>query len=177
MLVAVPSFTFQVLHHIDKDWDGKNFPLLEKTLLDTKRILRHNGVLVITTILQSTITQAIWYTRIHPGITEVLSKCYPSAKQYFDLFAKYGFHSVSAMNFLNTATSLMHTGYWNPEGPLNEEWRNALNVCEVAGPTKKKEIIDIVLAMKENRALEKFMVENDRTSKRGLYTLFVCISI
>ena len=170
------QFFFQVLHHMDKDLDGKNFPMLEKTLLDTKRILRPNGVLVITTVLQSTITHAIWYDQIHPGITEVLSKCCPSAKQYFDLFAKCGFYCVSAMNFLTTPTSLMHTDYWNPEGPLNEEWRNAVNVFGVAGPAKEKEMIDIVLAMKENRLLEDFMVQNDHTSERGMYTLFICIS-
>ena len=146
--MEVHSFIFQVLHHIDKDRDGKNFPMLEKTLLNTKRILRPKGVLVITTLLQSTITQAIWCTQIHPGITEVLSKCFPSAKQYSDLFAKCGFHSVSAMNFLNTATPLMHIDYWNPEGPLNEEWRKAVHVGGVAGPAKEKEMVDIVLAMK-----------------------------
>ena len=174
--MEVYSFTFQVLHHIDKDWDGKSFPMLEKTLLNTKRILQPKGVLIITTILQSTITQAIWCNQIHPGITEVLSRCYPSAKQFFDLFAKCGFHTVSAMNFLNTETSSMHTGYWNPEGPLNEEWRNAVHVCGVAGPAKEKEMIDIVLTMKKNGTLEDFMVQNDHTSERGLYTLFVCIS-
>ena len=150
--------------------------MIEKTLLNTKRILRPKGALVITTVLRSTIKQTIWCTQIHPGITDVISKCHPSAKQYFDLFAKYGFHGVSAMNFLNTATSLMHTDYWNPEGPLNEEWRNAVNVCGVAGLAKEKEVIDIVLAMKENGTLEEFVVENDHTSERGMYTLFVCIS-
>ena len=174
--MEVYSFTFQVLHHIDQDWDGKNFPMVEKTLLNTKRILRPKGVLEITTVLQSTITQAMWCTQIHPGITEVIRKCHPSAKQYFDLFAKYDFHCVSAMNFLNTAASLIFKDYWNPEGPLNEEWRNVVHLCGVAGPAKEKEMEDIVLAMKENRTLEDFMLENDHTSERGLCTLFVCIS-
>ena len=150
--------------------------MLEKTLLNTKRVLRPNGVLVIITVLKSTSTQAIWHTQIHPTITELVSKFYPSAKQYFDLFAKCGFYIASAMNFLNTETSLMHTGYWNPEGPLNEEWRNAVHIFGVAGPAVEKELIDIVLAMKENGTLEDFMIQNDHTSERGMCTLFVCIS-
>ena len=166
----------QVLHHTEKVGDGKNFPMLEKILRDTKRILRPNGVLIIVNILPSTFKHSIWWTQIHPGITEVLCKRYPSAKQYFDLFAKIGFHCVSAMNFLTTPTSLMKTDYWNPEGPLNEEWRNAVNCYDLCGSVKKKEMVDIALAMSEKGTLEEFMVENDRTSERGMYTLFVCIS-
>ena len=39
LLMGVYSFTFQVLHHIDKAVDGKTFPMIEKTLVNTKRIL------------------------------------------------------------------------------------------------------------------------------------------
>ena len=70
----------------------------------------------------------------------------------------------------------MNPQYWNPEGPLSEVWRKSANVFDVPGSDKVKEMIDIILDMKEKGTLEKFLIEHDHTSERGLFTFFVCVS-
>ena len=97
-------------------------------------------------------------------------------KQYLDVFVKYGFQCVSAINILPTPTSPMVSDYWNPECPLNEEWRSATNFFEVPGHDNVKEMLSIANAMKERGTLKQFMIEHDHTLERGSYTLFVCIS-
>ena len=77
------------------------------------------------------------------------------------------------MNFLTTSKS----PFMNPEGPLNEKWRKATSMFEVAGQEKEKEMIQIVLDMKEKGTLNQFVTDHDRTSEIGKMTLFVCISI
>ena len=150
--------------------------MLEKTLLDTKRILRPNGLLVITTGLPSNIRESVWFLKIHPVIAEILSKCTMAATEYLDVFAKYGYRCASAMNILATPTSSMISDYWNPEGPLSEEWRLATSFFEVPGRDKVKQMVDIAQSMKNRGILKEFMEENDHTSERGLFTIFVCIA-
>ena len=99
-----------------------------------------------------------------------------SVTQYLALFAKHGLHCVSAMNFPATPSSPMTSDYWNPDGPLSEEWRIATNLFEVSGRDKVKEMEDIANGMKKKGTLKEFMIERDRTSERGQYTCFVCIS-
>ena len=121
--------------------------------------------------------EAIWFVQVHSDISEKLAKTYPSVKQYMALFNKHGFRCVSALNLLSTGAPHFNDIYLNPEGPLNEDWRTATSMFQIAGPEKEKEIMNRVLDMKEKDNLTQFMNAHDRTSDIGMMTLFVCISI
>ena len=148
---------------------------MEKTLAQTKRILRKNGILVVMACSRSIINDAIWFSQIHPDITDKLSKINPSVKQYIALFSKHGFKCVSAMNLIPT-TSIFDDRL-NPEGPLNEDWRIGTSMFQLAGPEKEKEMVQFVLDMKDKGTLEQFVSDHDRTTEIGEMTLFVCISV
>ena len=76
------------------------------------------------------------------------------------------------MNFLITSESPA----LNPESPLDDQWRIATSMFQVAGRDKENEMINRVLDMKANGTLKQFATDHDRTSEIGKATLFLCIS-
>lgn len=182
-----PSFPFQdntfdaimfnqVLHHLDDTRDGENYPRLEHTLEDARRILKNKGVLIISTTLSSTIRESIWFLQLQANIREKLIKTYPSVDQYIEFFHKHGFRCVTAMNLLNATGVDIYPNYLDPESILDEEWRQATSIFGIATDTEIKEMESVVLDKKKDGTMEVFVHANDHTHKRGLVTLFACIS-
>lgn len=174
----------QVLHHLDeggedfdKSRDFKEVPVLEQVLHNSKRILRPNGLLVISTCLQSNVSENVWFVQLHAGIKEKQTKryMYLSVDQYMTLFAKHGFKCVSALNLLHRPESTMFPGYWDPEGPMNNKWRTATNMFKIISDEELKEMEEFMIELKRKGTLDQFARDQDHTKERGLSTLFVCI--
>lgn len=115
--------------------------------------------------------------QVHQGFAENITKIFLSAKEYLDLFAKYGFKCVSAMNLLNTANSTICPSYFDPEGPLREESRKASNLFEIAEEQHVKELETALRSMRDRGCLKQFVEDNDQTSEVGFLAVFACISI
>ena len=115
--------------------------------------------------------------QIHPEISEILYRIFPSLNQHMALFTKHSYKCVAALNMLLPRTPGCDNAYFNPEGPLDEDWRIATSMFQIAGPEKEKEMIQMVLDMKEKGTLKQFVVDHDRTSEMGVMTLLVCISV
>ena len=168
---------FQVLNHLEESKNGIDFPVLEKTLAQTKRVLRKNGLLLIITALPTIMRESIWFSQIHPDINDKLCKSYPSTKQNMDLFKKHRFQCISAVNLIPTTTCFFNNMCLNPEGPLSKEWRDGVSMLQIAGPEKEKEMIQMVVDMKEKDTLVQFVDDHDRSSEIGIMTLYACISL
>ena len=136
-------------------------------------------MIIITTSLPSTIKEAVWFHKIHPGIAEKLQKVYISAEQYLNLFNKYGFEYVSSMNLLSatTANRTQLVNYFDCEGPLKKQWRKGTNVYDIASEREIQELEERLLKIKETISLHQFMMENDRSLDMGILTVFACISV
>ena len=93
------------------------------------------------------------------------------------LFTKHSYNCVAALNMLLPRTPGCDHAYFNPEGPLDEDWRIATSMFQIAGPEKEKEMIKMVLDMKVKGTLKQFVADHDRTSEMGVMTLLVCISV
>ena len=65
--------------------------MLEKALLETRRVLRPNGVLLISTCLPVIIQEAFWFTQIHQGYMDKLASLNPAAEEYLAIFDISGF--------------------------------------------------------------------------------------
>lgn len=170
-------FQIQVLHHLDKTPEGTEFPVLQKALVDTKRILRHRGMLFITTSLPSTIKEAVWFHQVHPGITDKIRKAFISAEQYQNFFTNNGYQCVAAMNLLSVTKQTQLVNYFDHEGPLKTEWRKGTSVYEIATEEELEELEEKLLSIEETQSLQQFMMEHDRTSEMGVLTIFACISV
>ena len=166
-----------MLYHIDEGKGDGKFPALERTLTETKRVLRPNGVLLVSTPTPNIVKEASWFSQIHQGVTQKILRAIPTNKQYLEMFAKHGFRCVSEMNLLTGATPSLFKNYLDPEGPLKEEWIIGTNAFGLANATEMQEIENIVTELKEKGKLERFMREHDKSSELGIVALFVCISV
>ena len=162
---------------MDNAKEAGHFPLIEKTLKETKRILRPKGVLVVTAGTPTLVKESVWFTKILPAATEKLLNFLPTNKQYLDMFAKCGFNCVSEMNLLTGATPSLFSNYYDPEGPMKEAWRNGTSAFGLASEQEIKKIKNIIYDLKAKGTLEKFMKENDRTSELGVAVLYICVSV
>ena len=167
----------QVLNHLEDKWNGIDFPVLEKTLVHTKRVLRKNGVLLIIAATPSIMGESIWFSQIHPDITDKACKVYPSAKRSMNLFTKHGYQCVSAMNLIPTPASFYNEHCLHPEAPLDKGWRDGICVLQIAGSKTENELIQMVLNMKQKGTLNQYVTDHDRSSEIGVMTLFVCTSL
>ena len=162
---------FQVLQDLEKPENRKvhQWSAIETTLRNTKRILKHKGLVVILTSMPEMLTESIWYTQIYPPIAEKLAKYFPTSNDWADLFAKCGFEVVSAINSLIPDMKK----HFDPEGPLREEWRLGSCVYACADEDEKKALLATINDLNENGLMKKFMEDHDRTSVMGMTTFYI----
>lgn len=167
---------YQSLHHLDKFGDGRTYPVLEQALTGTHRVLKEDGVLLIMTDLSSTVRESLWFLQAHVGIREKIAQTYMPVQQYISLFQMHNFKCVSAVNLLTATGDNFLNDYFDPEGPLKDEWRRATSVFDIATDEEIKEMEGFLLDKKRKGTLEKFMIEHNHTQDRGYGTLFAYIA-
>lgn len=167
---------YQSLHHLDKFGDGRTYPVLEQALTETHRVLKKDGVLLITTDLSSTVRESLWFLQAHACIREKIAQTYMPVQLYISLFQKHNFKCVSAVNLLTAAGENFYNNYFDPESPLSADWRRATSVFDIATDQEIKEMEGFLLDKKRKGTLEKFMIEHDHTQDRGHGTLFAYIA-
>ena len=170
-------FLFQVLHHIEEINDYDNFPVIEKTLMETKRTLRPKGVLIALVPSPALVKESEWFTQLLPSVTDKLLQYLPTNKQYTDMFKKCGYRVVSEMNLLTGATPSLFTNYYDLDGPLKETYRTGTSAFDIASSDEIKEIETIVRGLKTTGRLKQFVNDHDRTAELGIASLYCCISI
>ena len=65
--------------------------MMEKALLETRRVLRPNGLLLVSTCLPIIIKEALWFPQIHQDYRDTLASLTPTAEEYHVIFDKTGF--------------------------------------------------------------------------------------
>lgn len=116
----------------------------------------------------------MWFLQLQDGIREKLAKTFLSVEQWNHIFDKYRFCCVTAMNLLNGTGIDLLPNYLDPKSILDEDWRNARSIFDIATDTEIKQIESAVLDKKEDGTLESSVKENDHTHRRGLITLIAC---
>lgn len=149
--------------------------ILTETLIETKRILRRQGVMVISTI-QPSIYKSIWYTQIFPALAERQMKTALSTGEFLTIFEKCGFKCVAGLNLLSKATPTLVKNYFDFEGPFQREWLIGAHMYALAEKEEKVTMEELLLDWKRKGLLKKFMDDHDRTSELGFLTVFVCVS-
>lgn len=162
-----------VLHHID-DWSkAPSFEKAEKTLQEAKRVLRPGGLLVVGEFLQTTIQESIWYMQLSESLLGRFSKRFLTSKQILTMLENAGFNCRSKFNILGS-DFIKH--YWDPIGPLRDEWWKAYAAGLLAMITKEEmeAVKNMVKEKNENGTMDQYMKEHDRTLEIGCVSIFVC---
>ena len=163
---------FQVLHHLEANGNGVEFPTIEKTFREAKRVLRPNGVMIIAANLPPAIKETVWYYKLNTDLTERLSKVYPSLQQYKAMFDKTGFKMITKLSLLGTE---IFPNYFDYEGPLRKDWKNGDSLFGYATEQEICEIEAKVKEMIDNGTIRKFVEEQDRASEIGIVSLIACM--
>lgn len=164
----------QVLHHLDDTANGKDFPIMEVMFREAKRVLHCNGVMMICGSLPVVVKEAVWFSQLNHALCERVCKILPSMEQYMAMLQKTGFKVVTKLNLLGSELS---KNYYDPKGPLKQEWRNGDSLF---GFATKQEILDIeqkVREMNDNGTMQDFIKQHDRTEEIGTVTIIACTAL
>ena len=158
---------------MDANTDTSDFPTVEKTFTDARRVLRLDGVMIITEVLPSTIRNAIWYTKLNQRLCDKYCSMFPSMKQYFEMLNQR-FKCVSKYSILGIRN---REGYTNPEGPLHSDWRkvNGISFFAMAKEEEIRSMEGQVRRMIAEEKMVQFIKDHDKTSEIGYLTVLVCI--
>lgn len=163
----------KVLHHVD-DWSkAVSSEKWEKTLLEAKRVLRPDGILVVVELLRTTIQESIWYMQLNEGLMKRFSERFLTSEQILSMLEKTGFNSRSKVNILG---SDFIKNYWDPVGPLSDDWWKAYagGLLMIAEPGEIEAIKKMVKEKNEDGTMLDFMKQHDRTHEMGFVTIFLC---
>ena len=80
------------------------------------------------------------------------------------------------MNLLTSTDTLIYPTFLDPDSILDGDWRQAINIFDIATDAEINQLISAILGKKENGTLDPFVKDNDHTNNRGLVTIFACIS-
>ena len=145
-------------------------------MLETRRVLRPNGLLLVTSCLPTILKEAFWFTQINKEYNDKLCRSVLSMSEFLTILNRSKFQCVVAMNLLSTGSSTFFRNYLDYEGPLKEEWRKGTYMFEMVDSKLLAEIEKTCLNLKANGTLEQFMKKNDRTQSVGTASVFACIS-
>ncbi|XP_053380874.1 malonyl-[acyl-carrier protein] O-methyltransferase-like isoform X1 [Mercenaria mercenaria] len=159
-----------VLNHLDRA--NSAFPNCVETLNESRRILRPNGVIIVSTALPSAILNAVWFTKINTKLTKrFIENAVPSLDQFEKMFIASGIECFQKMNILG---SDIFKNYYNVDGLPEESWLKENEYLTFATESEAGELFRKVKELKENGELENWVKENDHTQTIGVLTIFVC---
>ena len=165
-------FVFKVLHHIDNWAKPPSSETAERAIIDAKRVLRPGGVLVVGEFLKSTVRESIWYMHLNKDLNDRFSQRFFTAEQILSMLEKSGFNCRTKLNLLGS-DFIKH--YWDPIGPLRDDWWKAYagGLLHLAKPEEIEDIKKIVQEKNDNGTMMEFMKQTDRTLEIGCVSLFV----
>lgn len=108
-----------VLNHLDRD--DRQFSNSVMTIKEARRVLRPNGVIVVSTVLSSATEKVVWFTQLNTELTKrFTASCVPSVDDYIRMFEAGGVKCIQKMNILG---SDIYKRYYELDGPLHSSWR------------------------------------------------------
>lgn len=152
---------------------SEKFTEATEALREAKRILKPNGLIIISSVLPAIIKYAIWYSQIHEGLTERFIKIMPSAEQFEVMFQSADLKCVQKTNVLGHQ---ILSDYYNAEGPLDETWRKPSSYWTYATEDEMDFIKKFVKNMKDKGELDKWVKEHDHVNTSGFLTVYMCKS-
>lgn len=160
----------QVLHHLQQNCNGEDFPTVERALEEADRVLKPGGILIISDCLPHQITSGFWYYKLIPSAAERMAKKHPPHHLYKKTLSKLGFTDMHTIVPLYETYNTSH--YHDVTGPLNPEWRDTDSFWSITTEEEIKEMEQYVKSMQNNNTLEEFVNKSDEDRLTiGQYTI------
>ncbi|XP_060580337.1 uncharacterized protein LOC132737117 [Ruditapes philippinarum] len=150
-----------VLHHLEEHPDGENFPTIQKVLTEARRVLKHDGVLTITSGPSPRFYETIWFVHLNPDIATRHLKQYPHDRKWHEMFRKCGFECSNYIhNNVDIPEQTMKT-LLDPEGPLKKDWRDCNSYWASATPEDLKVVEEKIKELKASGTLDQFVEKHN----------------
>jgi SAM-dependent methyltransferase len=156
----------QVLHHLDAgggllDADWTN---LSQALLETHRVLRPGGVLLINTCSQEQVLRGAWYNALIPQAVARMARRYAPLEALVLILRELGFE-VRALT-VPQGEVFFGGRYLDPAGPFEKSWRSGDSVWSLASEAELEAALARLRALHEAGRAEAFVDEQDRVRRR-----------
>jgi len=119
----------QVLHHLDKPYDG--FPNAKKVITEAFRVLKPGGVFLIDHCSHEQLRYGAWYANLLPRAVEKNCDLLMPIGEMLSFAEEKGFLNASRV-VSPWETILVPEVYLNKDGPFKEEWRSMDSLWKLA---------------------------------------------
>ena len=145
-----------------------------ETLKEAKRVLRHNGVMIIATTLPALLHEANWFAQLIPNLADRYSKRFPTMQQNIKMLEDSGFRCAIKLNLLGNE---VFRDYYDAEGPLKAEWRNTVSMFAMTTDEEIGDMERLVREMIQNGTIQQYIEKGDRSLEMGFVTLLGCVAV
>ena len=161
----------QVLHHLKSGEDGR-FDGHRRALAEAHRVLRSGGFVIINCTSHEQLRDGYWYLHLIPTALRALHhRCIP-ADRLTAILSELGF-AVEG-RFVPLDGVLQGAAYFDGEGPLKTEWRNADSSWALAPEHEITAAEAKIRELRTSGGLDPYVAEYDAKRRQvGQTTYFV----
>ena len=143
------------------------------TLKEAVRILRQDGLIIVSAVLDTAVERVVWFTQLNVDLTKrCVEAVVPSVSQYEKMFHDVGIKCLQKLNILG---SDFLKDYYNIDGPLDEKWRGSSgSYWSFATKEEIDVVIEKVKDLQESGEYEQWVNEHDHSGDTGIITIFIC---
>ncbi|MBE9470320.1 MAG: class I SAM-dependent methyltransferase [Chloroflexi bacterium] len=162
----------QVLHHLGTEKSAQeNFPQVRRLLVEAYRVLRPQGVLVISTSSHPQLHDGFWWADLIPAAVNRMSARFPTLKHLASMLEEAGFSFVG--NIVPLDSVLQGEHYLDPEGPLNKSYRDGDSTWSLATKEELEQAFERLRKMNQDGIISNYLESRERLRHKIGQTTFV----
>jgi ubiquinone/menaquinone biosynthesis C-methylase UbiE len=152
----------QVLHHVDNPGD-EDYPAHHRIFREFHRVLRSEGILVVSTCSQEQLRHGYWYYDLIPEAAEMLRRRFAPLSTLIKVLSQCGFKYHGS--YVPVDAILQGDSYFDLRGPLKKEWRDGDSTFALATKDELDRACDRIREMDSKGVLSSYIEAHDRQRK------------
>ena len=148
----------QVLHHLPDD-ASEGYPAHRRAFCEFARVLKPGGVLTVSTCSQEQLRAGYWHYHLIPEAADALRSRYVPLDELVEILDDSGLEHRGS--FVPTDATVQGRSYFDPRGPLSQEWRDGDSVWSLVDEARLNRAISRIRRLDERGELETFVARND----------------
>ncbi len=144
----------QVLHHLPDD-PAAGYPVLRRALREFARVLKPGGSLVVNTCDQHQLREGYWFLALVPAAMEALAVRLAPLETLVEIAGETGFGARG--RFVPVDAVVQGERYFDPRGPLSEEWRDGDSTWALVPETELAQVCARLSSLDAGGELEAFV--------------------